>query len=216
MNAMSTIAERQMQFLFALRTKGVTDARVLTAMEKTDRAMFVKGHFSARAYEDMPLPIACGQTISQPSVVGLMTQALNVQPRDKVLEVGTGSGYQAAILSHLARRVYTVDRHKTLMNNARVIFQALDITNLMAFTADGSFGLPDQAPFDRILVTAAAEDPPGPLLAQLKVGGIMVLPVGQSNSVQTLIRVNRTETGFEYEELRAVRFVPLLEGLGKD
>jgi protein-L-isoaspartate(D-aspartate) O-methyltransferase len=145
-----------------------------------------------------------------------MTQALNVQPRDKVLEVGTGSGYQAAILSHLARRVYTVDRHKTLMNNARLIFQALDITNLMAFTADGSFGLPDQAPFDRILVTAAAEDPPGPLLAQLKVGGIMVLPVGQSNSVQTLIRVNRTETGFEYEELRAVRFVPLLEGLGKD
>jgi protein-L-isoaspartate(D-aspartate) O-methyltransferase len=216
MNAMSTIAERQMQFLFALRTKGVTDARVLTAMEKTDRAMFVKGHFSARAYEDMPLPIACGQTISQPSVVGLMTQALNVQPRDKVLEVGTGSGYQAAILSHLARRVYTVDRHKTLMNDARVIFQALDITNLTAFTADGSFGLPDQAPFDRILVTAAAEDPPGPLLAQLKVGGIMVLPVGQSNSVQTLIRVNRTETGFEYEELRAVRFVPLLEGLGKD
>ena len=216
MNAMSTIAERQMQFLFALRTKGVTDARVLTAMEKTDRAMFVKGHFSARAYEDMPLPIACGQTISQPSVVGLMTQALNVQPRDKVLEVGTGSGYQAAILSHLARRVYTVDRHKTLMNNAREIFQALDITNLTAFTADGSFGLPEQAPFDRILVTAAAEDPPGPLLAQLKVGGIMVLPVGQSNSVQTLIRVNRTKTGFEYEELRAVRFVPLLEGLGKD
>jgi protein-L-isoaspartate(D-aspartate) O-methyltransferase len=216
MNAMSTIAERQMQFLFALRTKGVTDTRVLTAMEKTDRAMFVKGHFSARAYEDMPLPIACGQTISQPSVVGLMTQALNVQPRDKVLEVGTGSGYQAAILSHLARRVYTIDRHKTLMNNARLIFQALDVTNLMAFTADGSFGLPDQAPFDRILVTAAAEDPPGPLLAQLKVGGIMVLPVGQSNSVQTLIRVNRTETGFEYEELRAVRFVPLLEGLGKD
>jgi protein-L-isoaspartate(D-aspartate) O-methyltransferase len=216
MNAMSTIAERQMQFLFALRTKGVTDARVLTAMEKTDRAMFVKGHFSARAYEDMPLPIACGQTISQPSVVGLMTQALNVQPRDKVLEVGTGSGYQAAILSHLARRVYTVDRHKTLMNDAQLIFQALDITNLTAFTTDGSYGLPEQAPFDRILVTAAAEDPPGPLLAQLKVGGIMVLPVGQSNSVQTLIRVNRTKTGFEYEELRAVRFVPLLEGLGKD
>lgn len=216
MNAIATIAERQMQFLFALRSKGVTDARVLTAMEKTDRAMFVKGHFSDRAYEDMPLPIACGQTISQPSVVGLMTQALGVQPRDKVLEVGTGSGYQAAILSHLARRVYTVDRHKTLMNNARVIFQALDITNLTAFTADGSYGLPEQAPFDRILVTAAAEDPPGPLLAQLKVGGIMVLPVGQSDSVQTLIRVSRTETGFEYEELRPVRFVPLLEGLGKD
>jgi len=216
MNAMTTRAELQMQFLFALRSKGVTDARVLTAMEKTDRAMFVTGHFADRAYEDMPLPIACGQTISQPSVVGLMTQALQVNPRDKVLEVGTGSGYQAAILSHLARRVYTVDRHKTLMNDARAVFQALDITNLTAFTADGSHGLPDQAPFDRILVTAAAEDPPGPLLAQLKVGGVMVLPVGQSDSVQTLIRVTRSETGFEYEELRPVRFVPLLEGLGKD
>ena len=219
MNAMhpvQTRAELQMQFLFALRSKGVTDARVLTAMEKTDRAMFVRGHFADRAYEDMPLPIACGQTISQPSVVGLMTQALQVNARDKVLEVGTGSGYQAVILSHLARRVYTVDRHKTLMNDARAIFTALDITNLTAFTADGSRGLPDQAPFDRILVTAAAEDPPGPLLAQLKVGGIMVLPVGQSDSVQTLIRVTRTDTGFEYEELRPVRFVPLLEGLGKD
>lgn len=213
---MPTRAERQMQFLFALRSKGVTDGRVLTAMEKTDRAMFVKGHFQDRAYDDMPLPIACGQTISQPSVVGLMTQALNVQPRDKVLEVGTGSGYQAVILSHLARRVYTVDRHKMLMNDARAIFEALDITNLTAFTADGSYGLPEQAPFDRILVTAAAEDPPGPLLAQLKIGGVMVLPVGQSDSVQTLIRVQRLETGFDYEELRPVRFVPLLEGLGKD
>ena len=211
-----TLAERQMQFLFALRSKGVTDGRVLTAMEKTDRAMFVKGHFADRAYEDMPLPIACGQTISQPSVVGLMTQALQVNPRDKVLEVGTGSGYQAAILSHLARRVYTVDRHKPLIDDARATFQALDITNLTAFTADGSHGLPEQAPFDRILVTAAAEDPPGPLLAQLKVGGTMVLPVGQSDSVQSLIRVTRNDTGFEYEELRPVRFVPLLEGLGKE
>ena len=216
MNAMSTRAERQMQFLYALRSKGVTDGRTLTAMERTDRALFVKGHFADRAYEDMPLPIACGQTISQPSVVGLMTQALQITPRDKVLEVGTGSGYQAVILSHLARRVYTVDRHKTLMNEARKVFEALDINNLTAFTADGSHGLPEQAPFDRILVTAAAEDPPGPLLAQLKVGGIMVLPVGQSDSVQTLIRVTRSETGFDYEELRPVRFVPLLEGLGKD
>lgn len=213
---MNTPAERQMQFLYALRSKGVTDTRVLTAMERTDRALFVKGHFADRAYDDMPVPIACGQTISQPSVVGLMTQALQVNPRDKVLEIGTGSGYQAAILSHLARRVYTVDRYKSLMTAAREIFTQLDITNLTAFTADGSHGLPEQAPFDRILVTAAAEDPPGPLLAQLKIGGIMVLPVGQSDSVQQLIRVTRTETGFEYDELRPVRFVPLLEGLGKD
>jgi protein-L-isoaspartate(D-aspartate) O-methyltransferase len=164
----------------------------------------------------MPLPIACGQTISQPSVVGLMTQALGVTSRDKVLEVGTGSGYQAAILSQLARRVYTVDRHMRLVREARVIFDAMDLTNITAFTADGSHGLPDQAPFDRILVTAAAEDPPGPLLAQLKIGGIMVVPVGQSDAVQSLIRVTRHETGYNYDELRPVRFVPLVEGLGKD
>ncbi|WP_306152602.1 protein-L-isoaspartate(D-aspartate) O-methyltransferase [Roseovarius sp. MMSF_3281] len=209
-------AERKMQFLFALRSKGVTDARVLTAMEKIDRGPFIRGYFAERAYEDMPLPIACGQTISQPSVVGLMSQALKVSPRDKVLEVGTGSGYQAAILSQLARRVYTVDRHKRLVREAGEIFRDMDLTNITAVTADGSFGLPDQAPFDRILVTAAAEDPPGPLLAQLKIGGIMVVPVGQSDAVQSLIRVTRHERGFDYDELRPVRFVPLVEGLGRD
>jgi len=210
------IAERKMQFLFALRSRGVTDARVLSAMEKIDRGTFVRGHFAARAYEDTPLPIACGQTISQPSVVGLMTQALRAGPRDTVLEVGTGSGYQAAILSLLARRVYTVDRHRRLVAEAVDIFRRLDLTNIIALTADGSFGLPDQAPFDRILVTAAAEDPPGPLLAQLKIGGIMVLPVGQSDAVQSLIRVTRTATGYDYDELLPVRFVPLIEGLGRD
>ncbi len=211
-----TDATTLMQFLFALRSKGVTDARVLTAMEKVDRAAFIRGLFSERAYEDMPLPIPCEQTISQPSVVGLMTQALKAGPRDTVLEVGTGSGYQAAVLSHVARRIYTVDRHKRLVNEAREVFDALGLTNITAFTADGSHGLPDQAPFDRILVTAAAEDPPGPLLSQLKVGGIMVVPVGQSDAVQSLIRVSRHEYGFEYDELRPVRFVPLIEGLGRD
>jgi protein-L-isoaspartate(D-aspartate) O-methyltransferase len=164
----------------------------------------------------MPLPIACGQTISQPSVVGLMTQALQVTPRDKVLEVGTGSGYQAAILSKLARRVYTVDRHSRLVREARAIFEEMGLTNIMAITADGSFGLPDQAPFDRILVTAAAEDPPSTLIEQLKPGGIMVIPVGQSNAVQHLIVARKAENGVEYEELCPVRFVPLLEGLGQD
>ncbi|NBR53097.1 MAG: protein-L-isoaspartate(D-aspartate) O-methyltransferase [Rhodobacteraceae bacterium] len=211
---MTTDAERKMQFLFALRSRGVTDARVLTAMEKIDRADFVRGIFADRAYEDMPLPIGAGQTISQPSVVGLMTQALNIQPRDKILEVGTGSGYQAAVLSQLARRVYTIERHKRLVTEAQAIFDRLGLSNITAVHADGSFGLPEQAPFDRILVTAAAEDPPGPLLAQLRVGGIMVVPVGQSDAVQSLIRVTRTEDGFDYDELRAVRFVPLVEGLG--
>ncbi|MEO6301283.1 MAG: protein-L-isoaspartate(D-aspartate) O-methyltransferase [Paracoccaceae bacterium] len=211
-----TAAERKMRFLYALRSRGVTDTRVLTAMEKIDRGTFVRGLFAERAYEDMPLPISCGQTISQPSIVGLMTQSLNVQSRDTVLEIGTGSGYQAAILSQLARRVYTVDRHRRLVREAQDIFRNLGLVNITAFTADGSHGLPDQAPFDRILVTAAAEDPPGPLLAQLKVGGIMVVPVGQSDAVQSLIKVTRLESGYDYEELRPVRFVPLVEGLGAE
>ncbi|MEL7203502.1 MAG: protein-L-isoaspartate(D-aspartate) O-methyltransferase [Pseudomonadota bacterium] len=210
------IAERKMQFLFALRSRGVTEARVLSVMERVDRGLFVRGHFADRAYEDMPLPIGCGQTISQPSVVGLMTQALKLSGREKVLEVGTGSGYQAAILSQLARRVYTVDRHKRLVVEASAIFRDLDLTNITAVTADGSHGLPDQAPFDRILLTAAAEDTPGPLLAQLKIGGIMVLPVGQSDAVQSLIRVSRSATGYDYDELTPVRFVPLVEGIGRD
>ncbi len=213
---MTANAEQQMRFVFSLRSRGITDARVLSAMERIDRGRFVKGLFAERAYEDMPLPIACGQTISQPSVVGLMTQALQVTPRDKVLEVGTGSGYQAAILGQLSRRVYTVDRHRRLVREAQELFQAMDLTNITALTADGCHGLPDQAPFDRIIVTAAAEDPPAPLLAQLRIGGIMVLPVGQSDMVQRLIKVTRGESGFDYEELRPVRFVPLLEGISQD
>lgn len=213
---MSLTAEQKMQFLFAIRSRGVTDKRVLTAMENVDRGLFVKGIFSDRAYEDMPLPIECGQTISQPSVVGIMTQALNITPRDTVLEVGTGSGYQTVILSQLARRVYTVERYKRLVMSSKLVFEHLKTTNVISLYADGSHGLPDQAPFDKIILTAAAEDPPGPLLAQLKIGGIMVLPVGQSDAVQSLIKVTRSQTGFDYEDIRDVRFVPLVEGLGKD
>ena len=208
-------SEQKMRFLFHLRSRGVTDPRVLDAMERIDRGVFVRGHFEDRAYDDTPLPIPCGQTISQPSVVGLMTQALAVGPRDKVLEVGTGSGYQAAILALLCRRVYTVDRHRRLVAEAEEMFRHFGLTNITAMVADGSRGLPEQAPFDRIIVTAAAEDPPGPLLAQLKIGGIMVVPVGQSDAVQTLIRVRLSETGYDYDELRQVRFVPLVEGLGQ-
>ncbi|MFQ3348553.1 MAG: protein-L-isoaspartate(D-aspartate) O-methyltransferase [Paracoccaceae bacterium] len=209
-------ALRKMQFLFALRSKGITDQRVLTAMEKIDRGDYVRGLFSERAYEDMPLPISCGQTISQPSIVALMTQALNVNSRDLVLEVGTGSGYQAAILSLLARRVYTLDRHRQLVAQASELFILKGLHNITAISGDGSYGLPEQGPFDRIIVTAAAEDPPGPLLAQLKLGGIMVLPVGQSDVVQTLIKVTRNKTGFDYVQLREVRFVPLVEGMAND
>ncbi|WP_138467993.1 protein-L-isoaspartate(D-aspartate) O-methyltransferase [Poseidonocella sp. HB161398] len=209
-------AEQKMQFIFRLRQQGILDDRVLKAMEAVDRGLFITGTFAERAYDDMPLPIPCGQTISQPSVVARMTQALNVGPRDTVLEVGTGSGYQAAVLSHLARRVYTVDRHRRLVEEATRRFQALDLSNVTAMTSDGSRGLPAVAPFDRILVTAAAEDPPGTLLAQLREGGTMVVPVGQSHSVQRLIKAVRGPQGVEYEELGDVRFVPLVEGLGHD
>ncbi|MGC1259192.1 MAG: protein-L-isoaspartate(D-aspartate) O-methyltransferase [Jannaschia helgolandensis] len=205
-----------MRLQLSLRSRGVTDARVLTAMELVDRALFVTGTFAARAYDDVPLPVAVGQTISQPSVVGLMTQALDVQPRDKVLEVGTGTGYQSAILSHLARRVYTVERHRALTRIAQRNHQAMGLSNITQITGDGSFGLPEQAPFDRILVTAAAEDPPGPLLAQLRIGGSMVVPVGVSDHIQMLIKVTRTPDGYDYDELSPVRFVPLVEGVEHD
>ena len=213
---MSLDPEMQMQFLYALRSKGVTNTRVLAAMEKVDRGAFVRGHFADRAYDDMPLPIASGQTISQPSVVGMMTQALDVQPRDKVLEVGTGSGYQAAVLSHLARRVYTIDRHRNLVREAERLVHELGLSNVTVMSGDGCFGIPEQAPFDRLIVTAAAEDPPGPLMAQLKIGGTMVVPVGQSDSVQSLIKVTRSESGYDYDELMPVRFVPLMEGVASE
>ena len=209
-------ATRKMQFLFTLRSKGITDQRVLTAMEKIDRGDYVRGLFAERAYEDMPLPIACGQTISQPSIVGLMTQALSVNSRDMVLEIGTGSGYQAAILAQLARGVYTIDRHRKLVADASTLFAQKGLNNITAVTGDGSYGMPEQGPFDRIIVTAAAEDPPGPLLAQLKISGIMVVPVGQSDMVQSLIKVTRLATGFDYLQLRQVRFVPLMEGVAND
>jgi len=220
-----TEAERKMRFLFALRSRGVTDRKVLAAMERIDRGLFVRGHFADRAHDDMPLPIGCGQTISQPSVVGLMTQALEVGPRDIVLEVGTGSGYQAAILAQLARRIYTIDRQRRLVRDAEQVFMALGLHNIVARTGDGCLGaqagknaapFADQAPFDRIIITAAAEDPPPTLLAQLRVGGVMVLPVGQSDMVQQLVRVRRDESGYTYEELRPVRFVPLVPGLAPD
>ncbi len=208
--------EQQMQFVYALRSHGVTDQAVLQAMESLPRSAFLEGIFRERSFEDVPLPIACGQTISQPSVVGLMTQALEVDRRCKVLEIGTGSGYQAAVLARLARRVYTIERHRRLARTAREVFRTLGLANITVVLGDGSLGLPEQAPFDRIILTAAAEDPPRTLLDQLRPGGIMVLPVGQSHAVQTLIKVTKTEHGLDYADLGEVRFVPLVEGIAED
>lgn len=203
-----------MKFLLMLRNKGVPD-KILAAMEKVPRDMFVEGHFKAHALDDMALPIDAGQTISQPSIVAKMTDALDIGPRHKVLEVGTGSGYQAAILSNLARRVYSLERHKVLSIKARARIEALKLRNVVITTGDGSLGMPDQSPFDRIILTAAAEDPPANLLEQLRMGGIMVLPVGQSDAVQSLIKVEKSPEGLNYTELAEVRFVPLIAGVAK-
>ena len=205
--------EAVMELLFTLRRHGVTDSRVLTAFERTPREVFVESAFADRAHADSALPISCGQTISQPSVVAMMTQALNVTPRCKVLEVGAGSGYQAAILARLARRVYAIERHRELALAARARMTALDLSNVTVKSGDGTLGWPEQAPFDRIVLSAAAEDTPSTLLEQLRPGGIMVLPVGQSDEVQQLIRIEKTETGLEYQELSEVLFVPLIAGI---
>ena len=213
---MNSNDEQKMQFILSIRSKGVVDNNVLKALETVNREQFLKGLFAQRAYEDTPLPIECGQTISQPSIVGLMTQALRITDRDKILEIGTGSGYQTAILSKLARRIYSVERFKPLYEEARAIFRKLQLNNITSVWGDGSQGVVEQQPFDRIIVTAAAEDPPPTLLNQLKIGGIMVIPVGQSDEIQKLIRVERTEKNFKYEDLCDVRSVPLLEGREKD
>ena len=213
---MNSNDEQKMQFILSIRSKGVVDNNVLRALETVNREQFLKGLFAQRAYEDTPLPIECGQTISQPSIVGLMTQALRITNRDKILEIGTGSGYQTAILSKLARRIYSIERFKPLYEEARAIFRKLQLNNITSLWGDGSQGVVEQQPFDRIIVTAAAEDPPPTLLNQLKIGGIMIIPVGQSDEIQKLIRVERTEKNFKYEDLCDVRFVPLLEGREED
>jgi protein-L-isoaspartate(D-aspartate) O-methyltransferase len=211
-----TPRERMARLILALRSQGVVDAKVLNAIEKTPRELFTPELFKERAFEDSALPIACGQTISQPFIVGLMSQALKIERRDRVLEIGTGSGYQTAILSRLARLVYTVERYRTLMKEAEGRFAELKLTNVITRFGDGGEGWPEQAPFDRIMVTAAAPEEPKSLLAQLKPTGILVAPIGRG-PVQSLRRyVGDGEGGFAVENLLDVRFVPLLEGVAKE
>jgi protein-L-isoaspartate(D-aspartate) O-methyltransferase len=203
---------RKIRMVMALRRAGVTDTRVLAAMERTPREFFVPAPFRDKAYEDVALPIGVGQTLSQPAVVGRMTQALELGERMKILEVGTGSGYQTAVLARLVRRVYTVERHRQLLHEAEKRFKQLGLPNITAWINDGNRGWPEQAPFQRILVTAAAPEIPETLLDQLAEGGIMVLPVGPRHGAQVLTRVSRTRAGFEAESLGPIRFVPLAAG----
>ena len=204
------------RLILALRTQGVTDSAVLTAIETTPRDLFTPDLFQDRVWEDSALPIACGQTISQPFIVGLMTQALNVEQRSRVLEIGTGSGYQTTVLSKLSRLVYTVERYRTLMREAEARFSRLGLINVITRFGDGGLGWPEQAPFDRILVTAAASAEPTALLAQLKPNGILVAPIGKG-PVQVLKRYEADgHGGFRVEEMTEVRFVPLLDGVAKE
>jgi protein-L-isoaspartate(D-aspartate) O-methyltransferase len=195
-----------------LRRQGITDTRVLRAIEKVPREVFVPETFRDQAYENRALPIGQGQTISQPYVVALMSQALDCGDRMKVLEIGTGSGYQAAVLAHLCRRVYTVERYRDLMKIAEQRFAECRISNIVTRIGDGTKGWPEQAPFDRIIVTAAAQDAPEALLEQLADGGIMVIPVGRDPLHQELIKVVRKGEEFERTSLGGVRFVPLVPG----
>jgi protein-L-isoaspartate(D-aspartate) O-methyltransferase len=209
-------ATRVVRLVMELRGAGITDARVLGAIERVPREIFVPPAFKDRAWENVALPIGHGQTISQPFVVALMSQALEVGERQKVLEIGTGSGYQAAILARLCRRVFTLERYRPLLKTAEERFAALRLHNVTSRFGDGTKGWPEQAPFDRIIVTAAAPDVPGSLVENLAEGGVLVAPVGEEKRDQLLIRVRRKDGEFHVEELGPVRFVPLVEGLPRE
>jgi protein-L-isoaspartate(D-aspartate) O-methyltransferase len=200
-------------FLHHLQAAGVTDPQVLAAMEAIPREAFVPPGQQPEAYSDRALPIACGQTISQPVVVGLMTQALSVEKTHKVLEVGTGSGYQAAILSRLCRRLYSIERHRELHSSASQRFEALRLRNITTLLGDGWKGWAEQGPFDRIIVTAAADEIPQTLVDQLSIGGVMVAPIGEQYQDQEVLRIVRQEDGVFYDSLFPVRFVPMVRGL---
>lgn len=202
---------QRIQLLMRLRSRGITDTAVLSAMENTPRELFIANPFDGHAYDDTALPIACGQTISQPTIVAWMTWVLGLNNRLRVLEIGTGSGYQAAILSRLARLVYTVERHKELLEEAEKRFAELKLTNIITRHGDGSKGWKEAAPFDRIMVTAAASEIPGSLLEQLAPGGIMVVPVGAESSDQMLLQLHKDQEGKVHtKHLMPVRFVPLV------
>ena len=206
----------RMEFLLTLRRRGIGDQAVLRAMDEVPRAQFVETDFAWQAYADQALPIACGQTISQPYVVAYMTEQLALRPHHRVLEVGTGSGYQAAVLSRLAREVLSIERYRTLADQARERLTALGYDNVEIVVGDGLAGVPDKAPFDRILVTAAAARVPQTLLDQLADDGVMLLPLGPQDGSQHIVKLTKSQTGIEREDLIPVRFVPLLPGQARE
>jgi len=207
----------RMEFQLTLRRRGISDQAVLRAMDEVPREHFVAADDAESAYADQALPIACGQTISQPYVVAYMTEQLEAGPQHRVLEIGTGSGYQAAVLSRIAREVVSIERYRTLADAARNRLKTLGYDNVTVLAGDGLLGVPDRAPFDRIIVTAAAENIPDTLVEQLAEDGRMVLPLGPRTGVQHIVKlIKKTGGGFVREELIAVRFVPLLPGQARE
>lgn len=202
----------RINLIMQLRRRGIHDTAVLRAMELVPRELFVDPAFAEQAYVDSALPIECGQTISQPYVVAYMTQQLEVEKHHKILEIGTGSGYQAAVLSHLCRRVYTVERHRELRNSAEQRLQSLHISNVSTMVGDGWEGWPQQAPFHRVIVTAAAEEAPPALLEQLRDGGRMIIPIGETRDTQYIMQIDKAGERLSETELLPVRFVPLVHG----
>lgn len=205
-----TVDPRQVRLIMDLRQNGIQDVNVLSAIEKTPRHLFVPENFQEEAYENTALPIESGQTISQPAVVAMMTGAIVGDKRLRVLEIGTGSGYQTAVLAQLFRRVYTIERHGNLLKTAQARFDKLGLHNVTTRLGDGTQGWPEQAPFDRILVTAGATEIPEVLLDQLRIGGVLVIPTGPSGDAQSLQRVRKEADGLHVEDLGLVRFVPLV------
>ena len=212
----SVLATKKVRLIMELRALGVTDTRVLGAIERVPREAFLPDTFRDRAYENVALPVGHGQTISQPLVVALMTEALEVGERHKVLEIGTGSGYQTAVLARLCRRVFTIERHRALLKEAEKRFAELRLHNVTSRFGDGTKGWPEQAPFDRIIVTAAAPELPGKLLGSLAEDGVLVAPVGEERRDQRLVRIRRKDGASITEELGPVRFVPLVAGLPRE
>ncbi len=206
----------RMQFLLTLRQRGIADAAVLRAMDEVPREHFVESQFAQSAYADQALPIPCGQTISQPYVVAYMTEQLGVRPDHRVLEIGTGSGYQAAVLSRLAKEVVSVERYRTLADTARERLRTLGYRNVDVQVGDGLAGVPERAPYDRIIVTAATDRVPDALRSQLADDGVMILPLGAHDSPQRLVRLVKKGEEILREDLIWVRFVPLLPGQARE
>ncbi len=202
------------KLIMTLRAQAIMNAEILSAIEKIPREIFVPEALRAHAYENASMPIGRGQTISQPYIVAFMTQALELRRTHRVLEIGTGSGYQAAILSRLCRRVYTVERLRPFLVEAERRLKSLQISNVTYRHNDGQKGWPEAAPFDRIIITCQVSEIPDILLNQLKDNGILIAPLGQSGHEQ-LVRVKRTDEGFEHAPLIPVRFVPMLEGIDR-